>query len=246
MAKKDTLSAVAENYGVSASALRFWEKEGLLRFERDKENNYRTPTPSVLADLWEILLLKSLSFSNEQIKNALRAEADDLKALLEGSERSVKKEIARLKKSLDLLERKKRKLALFYELHERDLQLCEKKELLALPYAETTREIAEYLIRREDENASYIRRGQSPVYALVPDEKGFSERTGRAPRSLPCIYGLLQINVADNANNAEDFFRTARKNGMRADAVLGRYLLSAVEKGARYDFFEGFAFCEKA
>ncbi len=51
MQKKNNVSSVADIFGLNASALRFWEKEGLIRFERDAENNYRLPTLSAVEDI---------------------------------------------------------------------------------------------------------------------------------------------------------------------------------------------------
>lgn len=59
MQKKNNVSSVADIFGLNASALRFWEKEGLIRFERDAENNYRLPTLSAVEDIWEIVFLKT-------------------------------------------------------------------------------------------------------------------------------------------------------------------------------------------
>ena len=43
MKKDDCIAAVARLFGVAPSALRYWDRIGLVRFERDEQNNYRRP-----------------------------------------------------------------------------------------------------------------------------------------------------------------------------------------------------------
>lgn len=52
-----TIGKVAEVAGVNTSAIRHWEKEGLIRSERDKQNGYRMYTR---AELRKILVISSL------------------------------------------------------------------------------------------------------------------------------------------------------------------------------------------
>jgi DNA-binding transcriptional MerR regulator len=52
-----TIGKVAEVAGVNTSAIRHWEKEGLIRSERDKHNGYRMYTR---AELRKILVISSL------------------------------------------------------------------------------------------------------------------------------------------------------------------------------------------
>ena len=95
MQNKDYVSSVADMFGVRASALRFWEKQGLIRFERNEENNYRTPTLSTIEDIWEILFLKSIALSSEQIRRILSADADDIRDILTANEKKLKNVIGK-------------------------------------------------------------------------------------------------------------------------------------------------------
>lgn len=113
MQKKNNVSSVADIFGLNASALRFWEKEGLIRFERDAENNYRLPTLSAVEDIWEIVFLKNLALSAKQIREILRACPEDIKSILADNENRLKGEIEKLQTALYKLEQKKRMLDVF-------------------------------------------------------------------------------------------------------------------------------------
>lgn len=244
MRKNDYLSAVADSFGINASALRFWEKEGLIRFERDKENNYRLPAASSIADIWEVMILKSIGFSSKQIKSALRAEPDGIRAILKDGERRLRLEIEKLQNSLARLEEKKAQLKKLAALQNRPPEIARKKELHAVPYSETTREIVRYLLDNEYANASFVPKESAPVYAVIDSDAAFFEKFRRAPAEATCVHGLLRIGVTDPAdNNAGEFFAAADKAGFAAEGVIGQYLVSAMEGDVRYDFFEGYAFC---
>ena len=44
MNEQQTLKKLADLFHVAPSALRYWDNEGLIRFERSTDNNYRMPT----------------------------------------------------------------------------------------------------------------------------------------------------------------------------------------------------------
>ena len=54
------ISRIADIVGLNASTLRFWEKENLIRFERNSDNNYRRPSFQNLLQEWAILMFRSL------------------------------------------------------------------------------------------------------------------------------------------------------------------------------------------
>lgn len=61
-----TIGKVAEMAGVNTSAIRHWEKEGLITSTRDKENGYRMFT---LSELRKILVISSLRKTIYYIEN---------------------------------------------------------------------------------------------------------------------------------------------------------------------------------
>lgn len=69
-----TIGEVAEIAGVNTSAIRHWEKEGLICSERDKENGYRIFSTN---ELRKILLISSLRKTVYYIDN-MRELLDDL------------------------------------------------------------------------------------------------------------------------------------------------------------------------
>ncbi|WP_211750220.1 MerR family transcriptional regulator [Paenibacillus sp. Marseille-Q4541] len=66
-----TIGKVAEIAGVNTSAIRHWEKEGLITSERDQENGYRIFTVSELRKILLISSLRKTIYYTENLKNLL-------------------------------------------------------------------------------------------------------------------------------------------------------------------------------
>ncbi len=243
MQNKDYVSSVADMFGVRASALRFWEKQGLIRFERNEENNYRTPTLSTIEDIWEILFLKSIALSSEQIRRILSADADDIRDILTANEKKLKNEIGKLQTALFKLESKKKMLDKYYALNEKPLEIAETKELYAVPVYETTKEIIRNFLHDESSSGIFCEKGKTPVYALLLSDKDFEEKFRRPPKAKKCVHGLLRVNVyGREKNDSERFYAFAEKNGLRTESITGRYLFAATVDGVRTEFYDAYAF----
>ncbi|KQO15734.1 DNA-binding transcriptional regulator, MerR family [Paenibacillus algorifonticola] len=68
-----TIGKVAEMAGVNTSAIRHWEKEGLIQSERDKENGYRIFTVPELRKILVISSLRKTIYYIENMKELLKA-----------------------------------------------------------------------------------------------------------------------------------------------------------------------------
>ncbi|MFB9274314.1 TioE family transcriptional regulator [Cohnella cellulosilytica] len=71
--KRMTIGEVARLAGVAASAIRHWEKEGLLVPERDPENGYRVFTPQHLRKILLIRTLRSTIYFLKSMKEIVHA-----------------------------------------------------------------------------------------------------------------------------------------------------------------------------
>lgn len=68
------INEAAEAVGVSSKNIRYYESEGLLSPERNRENNYRDYTQSDIVCLRQIKLLRKLAMPIEEIRAVLRGE----------------------------------------------------------------------------------------------------------------------------------------------------------------------------
>lgn len=104
-----TVGQVAKKMGVTVRALQYYDKEGLLSPSAESEGGRRLYTDKDLVTLHQIISLKSLGFSLDDIKRrliSLETPADVANALTEQAE-DIRKKIGRLQASLSAIEQLK-------------------------------------------------------------------------------------------------------------------------------------------
>lgn len=74
MARKYKISEVAELLGVSASAIRFYEKKGLFKAEKDQHNGYRTFDEKDIKKIWSIAYHRNIDMSLATISHLKHTE----------------------------------------------------------------------------------------------------------------------------------------------------------------------------
>ncbi len=104
-----TVGQVAKKMGVTVRALQYYDKEGLLSPSAESEGGRRLYTDKDLVKLHQIISLKSLGFSLDDIKGrliSLETPADVANTLTEQAE-DIRKKIGRLQASLSAIEQLK-------------------------------------------------------------------------------------------------------------------------------------------
>ena len=108
-----TIKQISEMTGISVSALRFYDKSGLLPFVQRKKSGYRIFTELDLSSLQLVKCLKETGMSIDDIKKFsdwIRQGDSTLQQRYEmfvERKAAVEKQIEELKKSLDVIEYKK-------------------------------------------------------------------------------------------------------------------------------------------
>ncbi|NLB89682.1 MAG: MerR family transcriptional regulator, partial [Clostridiales bacterium] len=62
---ESNIGEVAKILGVAPSKLRYWDTKGLIRLERNQENNYRTFSFQTIMDICDVIFYRDLSISIE-------------------------------------------------------------------------------------------------------------------------------------------------------------------------------------
>ncbi|HMM07378.1 MAG TPA: MerR family transcriptional regulator [Clostridiales bacterium] len=75
------ITEVAKKLGVSAAAIRLYEKKGLISVKKDPRNGYRIFTEEDIYKIWSIFFHRSLSMKIDSINELKHAES--LKAICE-------------------------------------------------------------------------------------------------------------------------------------------------------------------
>jgi len=91
-----TIHELAKLAGVSTRTLHFYDEKGLLHSEGRQNNGYRYYTHNSLLRLQQILFLRELRFSLDQVAAILDQPNFDMARTLEVHEQTLQKEIDRL------------------------------------------------------------------------------------------------------------------------------------------------------
>ncbi|GAA0536176.1 DNA-binding transcriptional MerR regulator [Rhizomicrobium palustre] len=158
----------ARKLGVSAKALRLYERHGLVKPIR-AENGWRAYGPAEMARLHQVLALKGLGLPLARIGTLLQGQFASLDAILELQESVLARDVGRLGHALELVRAARAKLATGQDLSVDDLSnLTTETTMTAKPTAEelnalfdpisakhfSPEELAEIKQRKFDQNAA--------------------------------------------------------------------------------------------
>lgn len=118
MENKWTIGEMARLFDVSADALRYYEKAGLLSSSRHTDNGYRYYSYDDLVILMDILLFRNMEVSVKDIRQILTTmDVGDIKNILEQNQRLIEEKIETLVRQSTLLAQ----IAAHYKLCEQQL-----------------------------------------------------------------------------------------------------------------------------
>lgn len=78
-----TIKEVEKLTGLTAKSIRYYEDKGLIKVERNEENDYRSYSEADVNRLKKIKLLRYLEFSVEEVKTMLDMETKEIQKVLE-------------------------------------------------------------------------------------------------------------------------------------------------------------------
>ena len=100
-----TVKQLARMAGVSARTLHFYDQTGLLKARRNPANGYRIYNQAAALRLQQILFLRELGLSLEQIRSVIDRPDFDLLQALEQHRQALQERQARLERLLQTVER---------------------------------------------------------------------------------------------------------------------------------------------
>ena len=247
MAKEKNMAELADLFHVSASALRYWEHEGLIRFGRTPHNRYRQPSAQTMWDLCEVLFYRNLSVPIADMKRMPSLRVEQMQQMLDEHEQSLRRRIAEMEGTIARIRGKQEAIARIDELRKGGLTPTWEKldGIDAFAFEKT---MMQDYIHTPDCAAVVITSASSlQIRYGVFGHREAQERLKPADTGARMyIKGLLRIQSDDTQTHSykesvrqgyERFARAVRAQGGRPGALYGRYLLSACET-VRYDYYQ--------
>lgn len=229
---------LAALFGIAPSALRYWDEEGLIRFARNRENNYRVPVFQTMMDISDTLFYRGLSLPVKDIRRLPAMDGVSLNGLLAENENALQKKMEAMEASIKKIRSRQKLLALALALKNAPLTITEAALPAVRPFsfedAQTVRRYA------EDQHQAVIlidpAAPATPRFGIVTGEAGTLRPADASRRKY--LYGLLwgDTEILEE-HNGPMFWEEARRLGHKPGQLLGRYLVSFCEE-KRYDYYE--------
>ena len=232
MEEIDSITALARLFRTSSSALRYWDKEGLIRFERNRDNHYRVPTMQTLVTLGEVMLYRSCSIPVKEIRAMPGMDAEELGDTLDRNEARLTAQMEALSEALSQLRSKRELVRTLEELLAGEPRLVTAALPAVVPFSFEDPEHMRYYIGHCDSSVLILPPGQPPRFGMFrPEEGAGPERT--------YLYGLLRVDAERmEDHNGGELLAAARALGYVPGTITGRYLASPRMGERQYDCYE--------
>ncbi|RVU54201.1 MerR family transcriptional regulator [Anaerosphaera multitolerans] len=235
---KKQISSVANMLDIPASKLRYWDKKGLIRFERDLENNYRVFSNQTIMDICDIIFYRDLYMPIKDIQELYSKEYFDLNELFQENKKSLLNQISKLEKSVEKIDKRIEALNTIEKLKSEGFKI-EKYKL---------KEINHFDFENQSHVESYLENPEETIIFVSPKEGDkfkygiFSEygKTIREKDSGLNLYlvGLFWVSTEDKISNLQEFIDKAKELNYIPGSLVGEYLITT-GKDIKTDYYIG-------
>lgn len=230
---------LADTFHIAPSALRYWDKMGLVHFERSPENNYRYPTMQTMLELCDVLLNRSLSIPIKAMQKIPQMNAAELEALLQENETKLTQQAKDIQESIERIHVKQQMLEKFKTLKKQQGFVIESRCFPAIkPFSFQNERDIQIFVHETYQSAILVCPGAEHQYGLFTEVGTPPLLREKDTQAHPYIKGLLWVPSDDTpGSNYQDFSAEAIRLGSKPGPVFGRYLINVCE-GMRYDYYE--------
>lgn len=234
------ISDVARIFDIPASTLRFWERKGLVEFERVPMSSYRKFSFKSLADLADVAFARSVDMPIAEVRNMREKSPDELQRLLDRLEEEAIDKIVQLGQVVE-------------EIHRRQMPFKTWKMIKSQPIHRVSAKlpiVCEFDFANEEMVRQYLA-DPSQAVDIISSEDPSTYRYGRFTEqsqwdvvrpadkdARSYLYGGLWMAM-DRTTNVREFWDEADRLGLEHGDAICRYLFAAdwEDKGYCY-FFE--------
>lgn len=250
-AKRYDIKDAARYLDVAPSTLRYWESEGLIRTERNPENDYRQYSLHSLIDASEIAFYRKLGVPVKELKEYNDLTVDALDDALDRTALDLERRIAELDSMKLQLEKQQELNAIAKDLSGRGARFSPPaiRRLCALDYG--VPEVWQLLVREPWRYGILIEAARPEVIVEGLADTGlpgvdvlWEDEPGPPRQShLEC---LVRVTLDAAESNAAEQFDAARAHNISPRFLVGSYLLTATESpnGRRYDYYHAWVIGE--
>lgn len=226
-----SLQEISKILGIPTSTLRYWDKEGLVAFKRNLQNDYRQVSLFTLLDLLDVLDYREMEMPISKIKQTPQMTTDELLALLNENRIDLQAKITQLQQTLVKIDLKEQALQRLKTLEQRKPTLVYRQmPPIYKVDLQNIDDVRKYLIPMQAADLLYADDNYWTAGMWTENNSGKILRPADTqPKAY--LHHLLRFarNAKDNNDEAFDkLFNLAYEMGFRPQYVIYQFLATAV------------------
>lgn len=242
MKKEFRISEIADLFDVPISTLRYWEKEGLVHFERLEGNNYRTASMVTIRNLCDITFYRKLSVPIEDLRSLLDMNHSEIKDTLQKSRNHLIQEIQEKQQTIESIDAKLNQIDTLQSLNENPIEFVQVQLPAIRPFdlfcSSDLRNLVNFeknLIVMIPPNAPMSYRYGVFVLDDYPKENLIRDKDENPRLYLKVLLETSYDKIEDN--NLQVYYNYIRSQGYIPGLSIGKVLVSSND-GSLHNYYE--------
>lgn len=245
--QKLSIGGIAKLFGISASALRFWEKEGLLKTPRNENNNYRSYDYPSLLEISDLVLMKNMGMTLEDMRKSPCMGLSGLGALYAQRSDALAEQIDKLEEILRKVNATRELMREFNELYRsKEVVISEPDIRQIIPHKKIDDPTVwrKYFSGRYQFGTVFFTDGKNNHsetwgWVLTVPEQTEGSIWDYKPGERTFAQCAMWVNVKNRRKNNVDEIRAFfQSSGYKTGMIVARYVCTAFEYGACNDFYK--------
>lgn len=244
MVKKELrIKELGDLFGVPVSALRYWEKEGLLSFGRSADNNYRKADIFTIRCLCDITFYRKLAVPIEELRELMHMDYLSIDSTLVRTQGQLEEKMAEMEATLKSIQVKRRQIHILKKLQEipekfvrmrfpaiRNFDLYRRSDLSNLVHFEKSLVV---MIPRDN-----MKDYQYGVFTMEPEAGLVRKRDTESKLYLRVLVRTSYDKIEEN--NLYACYRYLWERGYEPGLAIGKVLVSSYDNGdgKLYNYYE--------
>lgn len=230
---------VARIFGIPASTLRFWEKQGLVKFPRDERGGgYRKFSFLSLVDVADVVFARDVGMPISEVKTFREKDPQQLGDLLDDLEDETMHKIAELGCVMEEIHKRRRPIKEWQMLTLQPIHRVRAKlpAIYVFDFADESM-VREYL--HDSSQAIDIIPSEDPAsykYGRFMEQSDWPQLRGADSVEKTYLHGCMWMNPK-RETNVREFWDEAERLGLRYGNAISRFLFSADKEGQGYCYF---------
>ena len=240
-----SIKQVAEIFRVSKSKLRFWEERGLINPVRNENNEYREYSRHTLTEIEDIIMLKSLGCSLDEIEHIKKAGVDETTRLLSVSRERLEQQRLELDRMIQGIVAREKLIEEYRHLKEKpDYRFCMPDKRPIIKWRWTDDNIHNYLAESYMVIVFYPEQEMhfsDGIYVSADDYEEDDLIWSPGAKMNPAIECLIETEYGNpSKNNIREHIDILREQGYRTGIVIAKFLVADIspQDGELHDYFK--------